>query len=92
MANLGTTCAEFAGIAAGFELFGVSRYVSVPVAAVVVSLLVLRGSFHRVEHILMALATVFVAYIAAGILAHPDWGRPRSGLVVPSMPSTGTRW
>jgi NRAMP (natural resistance-associated macrophage protein)-like metal ion transporter len=88
LANVGTTCAEFAGIAAGFELFGVSRYVSVPVAAVVVSVLVLRGSFHRVEHILMALATVLLAYIAAGLLAHPDWGEAFKGLVVPTMPLT----
>ena len=48
VANIGTTCAEFAGIAAGFEIFGISRYVSVPAAAAIVSLLVLRGSFHRV--------------------------------------------
>ena len=86
VANLGTTCAEFAGIAAGSELFGVSRYVSVPLAAVVVAVLVLRGSFHRVEHVLMALATVFLAYIAAGFLGGPDWGQALRGLVVPTMP------
>ena len=88
IANIGTTCAEFAGIAAGFELFGVSRYVSVPLAALIVSALVLRGSFRRVEHILMALAAVFVSYIASGILAHPDWGAAARGLVVPTMPFT----
>ncbi|HZC27244.1 MAG TPA: divalent metal cation transporter, partial [Actinopolymorphaceae bacterium] len=88
VANLGTTCAEFAGIAAGFELFGVTRYVAVPVAALVVSVLVLRGGFHRVEHILMGLATVFVAYIAAGFLSHPHWGQAFKGLVVPTMPLT----
>ncbi|HEY3262980.1 MAG TPA: divalent metal cation transporter [Pseudonocardiaceae bacterium] len=88
LANMGTTCAEFAGIAAGFELFGVSRYLSVPAAAIVVSVLVLRGSFHRVEHILMGLATVFLAYIAAGLLGHPDWSQALRGLVVPTMPLT----
>lgn len=88
VANLGTTCAELAGVAAGFELFGVSRYVSVPVAAVGVSVLVLKGSFHRVEHLLMALAAVFVAYIAAGLAVHPDWGSAAHGLVVPTMPRT----
>ncbi len=88
VANIGTTCAEFAGIAAGFELFGISRYISVPLAAVLVSVLVLRGSFHRVEHLFMLLATVFVAYIAAGILADPDWGAAARGLVVPTMPLT----
>ena len=86
VANIGTTCAEFAGIAAGFELFGISRYISVPTAAATVSLLVLRGSFHRVEHLLLLLSTVFLAYVASGILAHPDWGAALEGLVVPTMP------
>jgi NRAMP (natural resistance-associated macrophage protein)-like metal ion transporter len=72
VANTGTTCAEFAGIAAGFELFGVSRYVSVPIAAAGVSFLVLRGSFHRVERVLLAVSAVFVTYILSGALAHPD--------------------
>ena len=85
LANLGTTAAEFAGIAAGFELFGVSKYLSVPLAAVGVSALVLRGSFHRVEHVFLALCAVFTAYIAAGVLAHPDWGAAARGLVTPTM-------
>ncbi len=89
VANIGTTCAEFAGIAAGFEIFGISRYVSVPVAAVAVSLLVLRGSFHRVERLLLAVSTVFLAYIVSGFLAHPDWGAALRGTVVPTMPMTG---
>ena len=67
---------------------GVSRYVSVPLAAVGVSLLVLRGSFHRVEHVLLALSSVFVAYVVSGLLAHPDWTATASGLVVPSIPLT----
>jgi Mn2+/Fe2+ NRAMP family transporter len=89
IANVGTTCAEFAGIAAGAELFGISRYISVPTAAVMVSALVLRGSFHRVEHLLLMLSTVFLAYIASGLLARPDWGAAAKGLVIPSMPTDG---
>ena len=89
IANVGTTCAEFAGIAAGFEVFGISRYASVPAAAAIVSLLVLRGSFHRVEHLLLLLSTVFLAYIASGILSHPDWGAAAEGLFVPTMPLNG---
>ena len=89
VANVGTTCAEFAGIAAGAELFGISRYASVPAAAVIVSLLVLRGSFHRVEHFLLLLSTVFLAYIASGVLAHPDWGAAFHGMLVPSLPANG---
>ena len=89
VANIGTTCAEFAGIAAGFEIFGVSRYVSVPAAAVLVSLLVLKGSFHRVERVLLLVSTVFLAYIASGFMAGPDWGAALRGTVVPTMPMTG---
>jgi len=87
IANTGTMCAELAGVAAGAELlFGTSRYVSVPLAAIGVSILVLRENFHRVEHLLLALSSVFIAYVIAGILAHPDWGAAGRGLVVPSIP------
>lgn len=86
VANVGTISAEFAGVAAGFELFGIARYITVPVAAVAVSILVLRGSFHRVEHVLLALSTVLVAYVFSGILAKPDWTDAAHGLLVPTMP------
>ncbi len=88
VANIGTTTAEFAGIAAGFELFGITRYLSVPAAAVIVSLLVLRGSFHRVERFLLLLSTVFLAYIVSGVLAHPDWGAAAHGMLVPTVEPT----
>jgi NRAMP (natural resistance-associated macrophage protein)-like metal ion transporter len=88
LANLGTTAAEFAGVAACAELAGISRYASVPLAALAVSFLVLRGSFHRVEHVLLLLASVFVVYIASGLIAHPDWGATARGLVVPHLPLT----
>ena len=86
VANAGTTCAEFAGVAAGLELAGVSRYVSVPTAAALIGFVVLRGSFHRIEHVLLLLSTTFVAYVAAAFLAHPDWGETGRGLVVPRLP------
>jgi Mn2+/Fe2+ NRAMP family transporter len=89
VANVGTICAEFAGVAAGMEvLTGTSRYITVPFAALAVGVLVLRGSFGRVEHVLLALSAIFVAYIFSGVLAHPDWGATARGLVVPSLPST----
>jgi Mn2+/Fe2+ NRAMP family transporter len=87
IANTGTLCAEFAGVAAGAELLGgVSRYISVPAAALGVSLLVLRGTFRYVEHVLLALSAVFVAYVISGLLSHPDWGAAGKGLVVPNLP------
>ena len=89
VANVGTTCAEFAGIAAGMELLaGLSRYLTVPVAAVAISGLVLRGSFHRVEHVLLLLSSVFVTYIVSGFLAHPSWQATAHGLFLPGMPLT----
>ncbi len=89
IANTGTLCAEFAGIAAGAELLGgVPRWVSVPIAAVGVSALVLRENFRHVEHVLLALSSVLGAYIIAGLMAGPDWGQTARGLVVPSMPLT----
>jgi NRAMP (natural resistance-associated macrophage protein)-like metal ion transporter len=87
IANTGTMCAELAGVAAAMELLGgVSRYLSVPLAAIAVSALVLRESFRRVEHVLLALSSIFVAYVVSGLLAHPDWGAAAKGLVVPSIP------
>ena len=70
VANVGTICAEFAGVAAGMEvLAGTSRYVTVPVTALAVSALVLKGSFRRVEHVLLALSAIFVTYIVSSMLS-----------------------
>ncbi len=88
VANLGTTCAEFAGVAAGLELAGISRYLSVPAAAVLVGFVVLRGSFHRIEHVLLLLSAVFITYVGAAFLAHPDWAEAGRGLVVPQRAAT----
>jgi len=87
-ANLGTLCGQFAGIAAALGMAGVPRGIGVPAAAAAVSMLVLRGSFRRVEHVLLALSSVFVAYIVAAFLAHPDWRAAARGLVVPTAPGT----
>lgn len=87
VANLGTLCAEFAGVAAGFELLGVNNHLLVVSGvAIGVSALVLRGSFHRVEHVLLLLSAVFLTYIVSGFLAGPDWGATAKGMVLPSMP------
>jgi Mn2+/Fe2+ NRAMP family transporter len=87
VANTGTLCAEFAGVAAALELLGgVSRYVSVPVAAIGISALVLRENFRHVEHFLLALSAAFVAYVVSGFLAGPDWGAAARGAVVPDLP------
>jgi len=85
VANLGTLCAEFAGVAAAGSLAGVPRGVSVPLAAAAVTTLVLASSFHRVERVLLAVSAVFVTYVGAGLLAHPDPGAAAHGLLVPNL-------
>jgi NRAMP (natural resistance-associated macrophage protein)-like metal ion transporter len=89
IANTGTLCAEFAGVAAGMDLLGgITRYLSVPLAAIGVSALVLRENFRHVEHFLLALSSVFVAYVISGFLAHPDWSAAAKGTVVPDIQLT----
>jgi NRAMP (natural resistance-associated macrophage protein)-like metal ion transporter len=74
VANAFTTVAEFAGIAAGMELLGVPKLISVPIAAVVIWLLVVRGSYPLVERVLLSIGVVYLTYIVSGFLVHPDWG------------------
>src|SRR5664280_2398704 len=71
--NFGNVVAEFAGIASSLELFHISRYVSVPVAAVVVWLLVVKGTYKSVEKVFLAASFFYFAYIIAGVLAGPSW-------------------
>jgi NRAMP (natural resistance-associated macrophage protein)-like metal ion transporter len=73
VANTGIIVSEFIGVAAAAELFGVSRYIAVPLAAVFVWLLVTRGSYGWVERIFLVLTLAFLAYIGAAFLAKPDW-------------------
>jgi Mn2+/Fe2+ NRAMP family transporter len=73
VANAGIIVSEFIGIAAAAELFGVSRYIGVPAAAVFVWLLITRGSHDRVEKVFLILSLAFLAYVGAAFLARPDW-------------------
>ncbi|NTU89439.1 MAG: divalent metal cation transporter, partial [Actinobacteria bacterium] len=83
LANTATTLSEFAGVAAGMELFGVSKYVSVPIAAIAVWTLVIGGSHERVEKIFLVISCVFVTYFFAAFLSKPDWGTVFSATAIP---------
>jgi len=85
IANFGTTVAEFSGVAAAGGLFGVPSWVAVPVVAVAVWLLVTRGSYRKVERVLLALGFVLVTYIVSGFLAGPDWAAAARGAVTPHI-------
>jgi Mn2+/Fe2+ NRAMP family transporter len=82
-ANFGTTCAEFAGVAAALGVAGVPRVVSVPIAGAAITWFVVGSRFSRVEHILLVLSATLGAYILAGVLAHPDWSAAVHGSLVP---------
>jgi NRAMP (natural resistance-associated macrophage protein)-like metal ion transporter len=88
VANLGTTAAEFAGMAAAMEVFHVSRYIAVPLGAALVLVLILRGSYRRIERVFLVMSLFYVTYVISGILAHPDWGAAAQGLV-PSVQWNG---
>jgi Mn2+/Fe2+ NRAMP family transporter len=85
VANGTVTIAEFAGIAAAGELFGVPRPISVPLMAIVVWLIVVRASYTVAEKIFILLSTALLTYVGAAILAHPDWRTVAVALVTPSF-------
>src|SRR5579872_1159790 len=81
--NFGNVVGEFAGIAGSLELFGLSRYITVPVCAVIVWLIVVKGQYKSVEKVFLAASFFYVTYIFAGILAHPAWGEATKATFVP---------
>lgn len=85
IANIFTLIADFAGIAASMEIFGIVKWISVPVMAVVIWYTVLRGSYKLVERIFLAFCFVQFAYVFSGLLAHPDWGLALKHTFVPSF-------
>jgi NRAMP (natural resistance-associated macrophage protein)-like metal ion transporter len=85
VANAGVTVSEFVGIAAASELFGVSRFISVPLAAILVWTLIAKGSYKRVERVFLLMSLVFLGYIVSAFLSRPDWSAVAVGLVKPEF-------
>jgi len=83
--NLGNTMAEFAGVAASLELFGISKYISVPISGFFVWILVLKGTYKTVEKIFLFACLFYVAYLISGFMAKPDWAMVGAELVTPSF-------
>jgi Mn2+/Fe2+ NRAMP family transporter len=82
--NYGNTVSEFAGVAASMELFGVSKLISVPIAAALIWFLVVRGTYKLVERIFLVACVLYFVYPVSAFLAHPDWGSVIRQTVVPS--------
>ncbi|MGD0084648.1 MAG: divalent metal cation transporter [Acidimicrobiales bacterium] len=85
IANVGIVVSEFAGIATAFELFGVSRYITVPLSAVAIWMLVLLGSYRYAERVFLLLTVAFFAYPIAAVLSHPKWSTVASSVVIPHL-------
>ena len=85
IANAGVTVSEFVGIAAASELFGVKHYISVPLAAILIWFLVVKGSYKRVERVFLLMSLVFLGYVVSAFLSRPDWSAVAVGLVRPEF-------
>jgi Mn2+/Fe2+ NRAMP family transporter len=87
LADLGNIFAEFAGIASGMQIFGVSKYIAVPAAAVLVWYVILKGSYKPVERILILFSLIYFAYPVSAFLANPDWRTAMVKTLVPEFRS-----
>jgi Mn2+/Fe2+ NRAMP family transporter len=85
LTNMGNAVSEFAGIAASMEIFGISKYLSVPVGALLVWLLVVKGSYKVVEKVFLVACMVYVAYPIAAFMAGPKWDVILTATVVPTF-------
>jgi NRAMP (natural resistance-associated macrophage protein)-like metal ion transporter len=85
VANVGLVVSEFAGIGAALELLGVSRYVSIPIAAIGIWALVMFGSYRYAERLFLVLSLVFLAYPIAAFLGRPRWGEVASQTFLPNF-------
>jgi NRAMP (natural resistance-associated macrophage protein)-like metal ion transporter len=85
IADIGNTATEFAGVAGSLIIFGVSKYISVPGAAIVVWLLVTKGNYKTTERIFLLFSVCLLSYIVSAILAKPHWTEIGAALVHPTM-------
>lgn len=85
VANFGNTVADFAGWAASMEILGISKYIAVPVGALSIWILVVKGSYRFVEKALLLACLIYIGYIISGIMAEPDWGEVFKSTVMPNL-------
>ncbi len=85
LADIGNTATEFAGVAGSLMVFGVSKYLSVPIAAFAVWMIVVKGNYKTTERIFLFFSFCLLSYIVSAIMAKPDWGQVGMGFITPSM-------
>lgn len=85
IANFGTTVAEFAGWAASMEIFGLSKYIMVPIGAFLIWILVTKGSYRVVESVLLGACLLYFGYVVSGFMAKPEWSEVLHSTFVPKV-------
>jgi len=85
IANIGTIAANIAGIAAAFSIIGVSKYIVVPIAAVVIWLVLYKGSFKTTQKIFLIFSAFYIVYIINGFILQPDFGKALTDMITPSL-------
>ncbi|OFZ55375.1 MAG: Mn transporter [Bdellovibrionales bacterium RIFOXYC1_FULL_54_43] len=84
-ADIGNTTTEFAGVAGAMEIFGISKYVSVPISAMLVWILVVKSNYKNAEKIFLVFSVFLLSYVVSAILAKPNWGEIGQALVRPEI-------
>lgn len=85
LADFGNIIAEFAGLAEGMGVLGVTRYIAVPIGALLIWLLVVRGTYRPVERVLIGLSLIYFTYAVSAFLAHPQWHEAMVKTIIPSF-------
>ncbi len=89
LSNIGNTTTEFAGVAGSMEIFGVSKYISVPVTAVLVWFLVVKGTYQIAERIFLIFSVSLLTYVVSALMAKPQWSEIGSAIIHPKMEVNG---
>ncbi|HXR76903.1 MAG TPA: Nramp family divalent metal transporter [Bryobacteraceae bacterium] len=85
LADFGNIAAEFAGLASGLGMFGVGKYIAVPLGAIIVWLVIVRGSYKPVERVLLLLSLIYFTYPISAMLGHPNWTTALRATVIPHL-------
>jgi NRAMP (natural resistance-associated macrophage protein)-like metal ion transporter len=85
LVNMGNVISEFAGVAAGMEIFGASKFISVPISAILVWVMVIKGSYKQVEKVFLLACVFYVSYVVSGVLVKPDWSDVLDNFIRPRL-------
>jgi len=92
VADIGNTATEFAGVAGSLQVFNLSKYISVPFAAVAVWILVVKGTYRSVEKIFLVFSLFLLSYVFSAIFAHPDWHQIGTSIIRPDLSGIDENW